>query len=68
MDSAATPTTATAGKKQAKTKKPAKDLTAEERLAESNNSTGRREDARARAAAAMLEEERLKANDHHRPL
>jgi hypothetical protein len=68
MDSATMPTMATAGKKQAKTKKPAKDLPAEERLAESDNSAGRREDARARAAAAKLEEEQLKENDHHCPL
>jgi hypothetical protein len=40
MDSATMPTMATAGKKHAKTKKPAKDLPAEERLAESDNSAG----------------------------
>jgi hypothetical protein len=54
--------TATIGKKEAKMKKPAKDLTLEELQAESDNRGGQREAARARAAAAKLEEEQLKAN------
>jgi hypothetical protein len=47
---------------QAKPKKTAKDMTEEERRAESSKRAGRREAAKARKAAAKLEEEWLKAN------
>jgi hypothetical protein len=63
MDSAAKRITGTARKKQTKPKKLAKDLISEECRAESNKCAGWRGAARARVAAAKLEEERLKAND-----
>jgi hypothetical protein len=69
MDSAAapamvtaTPATSTTGKKQAKPKKAAKDMT-EERWTESTKHAGRREAAKARKAAVKLEEEWLRTND-----
>jgi hypothetical protein len=63
MDSATMPAMGTTGKKQVKAKKLAKDLTPEKRRAESDKRAGRRGAARGRAAAAKLEEARLKANE-----
>jgi predicted nucleic acid-binding Zn-ribbon protein len=59
MDFAAAPARATAGKKQAKPKKVDKDITKEERWAESSKHACRREIAKAQNAAAKLEEEQL---------
>jgi hypothetical protein len=62
MNSVATPATATSCKKRTKGKKPDKDLTPEERRAESDKRAGRREAHRAQAATTELEEEQIKAN------